>query len=320
MNRIVRPSAARDLISADSFAGLDVVHAGGRLVEDQQRGLGRQRPGDLEPALVAVGQRRRPGAGRVGQPHPAQAPGGLLERRLLVAAGRGQPQQPAQERGPADQVAADQHVLQRRQAVEQLGVLEGAAHARRRHLVHRGAADGHPEHRRAAGAGRHQPADHVHQRRLAGAVGSDQPDDLAAADLQVDVPDGVDAAVLLAQPLERPPRCPRSRGAGGSRGARAGRRPRPSRRSTPACGCAAAAGSPDRRAGTGSRPAAAGWRGTGGSSPASTPTARWISGTIVWKPLPSSGPRNIVEPPTTAVTRPSTAAAKSKSFGAISRT
>jgi hypothetical protein len=54
--------------------------------------------------------------------------------------------------------------------------------------------------------------------------------------------------------------------------------------------------------------------------PASIPTARWTSGTIVWKPLPSSGPRNMVEPPTTAVTRPSTAATKSKSLGAISRT
>ena len=41
---------------------------------------------------------------------------------------------------------------------------------------------------------RHEPADRVHQRRLAGAVGADQPDDLAAADPQAGVVDRDDAA------------------------------------------------------------------------------------------------------------------------------
>jgi hypothetical protein len=50
------------------------------------------------------------------------------------------------------------------------------------------------------------------------------------------------------------------------------------------------------------------------------PTARWISGMSVKKALPSSGPRNIVDPPTTAVTSPSMAVEKPKSSGAMRRT
>ncbi len=36
------------------------IHAGGRLVEREQLRIGGQRARDLEPALVAVGQRARP--------------------------------------------------------------------------------------------------------------------------------------------------------------------------------------------------------------------------------------------------------------------
>ena len=43
-------------IRPPSVSLLGRVEAGGRLVEQQQLRLGRHRPGDLEPALVAVGQ------------------------------------------------------------------------------------------------------------------------------------------------------------------------------------------------------------------------------------------------------------------------
>ena len=42
-------------------------------------------------------------------------------------------------------------------------------------------------------AARDEPTDRVHQRRLAGAVGADEPDDLAGADLERHVVDGADA-------------------------------------------------------------------------------------------------------------------------------
>ena len=53
----VRPRSSRILrTNAVNAARLLRVHAGGRLVEQQQLRLGRERPGDLEPALVAVGE------------------------------------------------------------------------------------------------------------------------------------------------------------------------------------------------------------------------------------------------------------------------
>ena len=42
---------------AHQLAGLGRVHAGGRLVEEQEARLGRERAGDLEPPAVGVGQR-----------------------------------------------------------------------------------------------------------------------------------------------------------------------------------------------------------------------------------------------------------------------
>ena len=62
-----------------SVAGLAAVHAGGRLVEEQQLRLRGQRAGDLQPALVAVRQVARPGIRAIAQADESQQ---------LAAAGR----------------------------------------------------------------------------------------------------------------------------------------------------------------------------------------------------------------------------------------
>src|SRR5919109_278332 len=53
----------------------------------------------------------------------------------------------------------------------------------------------------APAVGRREPGDEIEDRRLPGAVGPDQPEDLAVVELDVDVIDRDDAAVALGQPM-----------------------------------------------------------------------------------------------------------------------
>src|SRR5947209_11486374 len=80
---------------------------------------------------------------------------------------------------------------------EEEGVLEGPAQAAAGPLVRRPigdvvAAEDHP-----ATVDGVEPRDAVHERRLAGTVVADEPNDLALAKLEVDVVDGGDATEAL---------------------------------------------------------------------------------------------------------------------------
>ena len=65
--------------------GLLRVHAGGRLVEQEQLRVGGQRPGDLQPPLVAVGQVAGEVLGRAGQPDEVEQLLGPCPGRRLLA-------------------------------------------------------------------------------------------------------------------------------------------------------------------------------------------------------------------------------------------
>ena len=112
--------------------------AGGRLVEQQQLRVERQRARDLEQPLLAVRQVARLLVREVGQADeaaagPARAP--RAARALAPVARR--------VHGHVEQVAAKvwcrptMHVLQRRHLAEQLHVLEGARDARQRDVRRR---------------------------------------------------------------------------------------------------------------------------------------------------------------------------------------
>ena len=106
------------------------VHAGRRLVEQQQLRLQGQRPGDLEPALVAV--RKVLGelvVGAADADELEQLLGRVARLALLVAL----PGQPQDRRGNAAlqvRVHRHHHVLGGRHGPEQPDVLERAGHAR----------------------------------------------------------------------------------------------------------------------------------------------------------------------------------------------
>ena len=156
-------------IAPDALARLG-VEADGRLVEQQDLGIMDQRAGDLEPALHARGQRA----------HRLRRPVGELDevQHLLDAVA------PQLARHAEDE-AMQLEVLAHRQAVVEARLLEDDAEppaGGERLSRDIGTAD-----QRDAAVGRQDGAEDVHQRRLAGAVGSEQREQLLLADREADL-------------------------------------------------------------------------------------------------------------------------------------
>ena len=157
------------------------VHARGRLVQQQQPGLGGQGPGDLHPALGAVGQALGQLVADVLQAH-------VLHQLLGPGLGLGFlfPEGPGLEHGlervllePG--VGADHDVLHHGHAPEQADVLEGAGHAQLGDLVGLEPFDPLALELDGAFFALVERGDRVEEGGLAGAVGADDADDLARA-------------------------------------------------------------------------------------------------------------------------------------------
>ena len=154
------------------------VHAGGRLVQDQQFRVGQQGHGEAQPLLLTAGALAHPAVGDAGDTGPVQR---LVDR----------PRPDEQARG----------VLR---GLPHGEVLEQAAG-----LQHGGdepAGDGvprrHPEHVRRARGGLGQPQDDVDGRGLPRAVGPEERDNLPRRDIQVDALHRLDRAEILAYPAQ----------------------------------------------------------------------------------------------------------------------
>ena len=176
------------------------VRAGGGLVEQQHAGVGAQGAGDLEAALLTVGQRAGQLVGLGREPNLAQ--------QLHAAAGAvafllDLPRHPEHRRQRArllPRLDADLDVLEGGQRREQPDVLERARDAEVVDLVGLLAQDAGEA---VAGPGGHEhlpllrgvdAGERVEQRRLAGAVGPDDGQDLAAGHRHRDVVEADDAA------------------------------------------------------------------------------------------------------------------------------
>ena len=168
------------------------VEAGRRLVEQHQLGVGGERPGDADQLALAVAEVGRERVGEVVETEHRQRPVDLLVVGLLVVAG---PHHVAEERVPPRSLGGRQQVVADRQVLEQLERLERAAQPEVGAAVGRlaGEVDAVERHRAAADVG--EAGDGVDERRLAGTVRADQPDELARLDVEVDVLVGVQAAV-----------------------------------------------------------------------------------------------------------------------------
>ncbi len=181
--------------------GLGRVHAGGRFVQQQDLGVGGQRPGDLHLALQAVGQVARFPVLVFGQAHFLQHLGGLLGGIFLVLAVAGGVQQGVQHIGPGMDVAAHLHVFQHRKVLEQLDVLEGTHDAQLGHFLGGEVGDVPPVKQDLAGGHLVSAGAEIEKGGLAGAVGADDAEDLALFNLHVHVVDGFQAAEVFADGL-----------------------------------------------------------------------------------------------------------------------
>ena len=166
--------------------GLGRGQARRRLVHNDEPGAHRKRLGDLDE--LHLGQREfRNGRRRI------ETGAELVEERLRDPPRPGlvdEAQEPA-----AQGFAADDHVGAGAEVFEEIELLVHEGDARR----HR-PGDGQVGHRlsverNGAAARRDDPAEYLHQRRLAGAVLSDEPDDLAGSDGEVHVIEGRDARI-----------------------------------------------------------------------------------------------------------------------------
>src|SRR5881628_697858 len=169
--------------AAHVFLLLD-VHPRHRLVQQQERRLGRQRPGQLHALLQAVGQ---PARRRLADGLDLQEVDDALDERPvleLLAPGRAEPDCVEQERAAHLEQPPRHDVVEHGHALEKRDVLEGAGHAESGH-VGRGQPRPVPAGEGDAPLVRMiEAADHVEERRFPRPVGSDDREDLAGTDVE----------------------------------------------------------------------------------------------------------------------------------------
>ena len=176
---------------------LGCVHSGGRLVQRKQPRIGGERPRDLEAALIPVRERARQVVRvAVDADLVEQLPGAAADRGLL-GAGAPRAQHRVERIGVRAYVASDHHVLERRHVRKQANVLEGARDPGLCHPMRIGRPVRMTAQLERARIGCHEAGQHVEESRLAGAVGPDQPVDLALVDLDLDARQRLQASKAL---------------------------------------------------------------------------------------------------------------------------
>ncbi len=160
------------------------VHAGRRLVEQDQSRLGHQDAREVEQLALATGERSCVGICLTVEPHERQKPSGLLLRGLLVRADRARRREDPLQPLAAVVRRSDQHVLEHRQLRERPRRLERADEPGACDPVRRAALDRLPEEADRAPLGAEEARDDVEQGRLAGPVRADQRRDRACGDVE----------------------------------------------------------------------------------------------------------------------------------------
>ena len=172
------------------------AEAGGRLVQQQEIGLERERGGELERALAAIGQLARGRLETVAEPDIGQERIGARIERGEAALGA-----PEMEGGAERPLQRHAHILAHRQMGKHGGDLKGADHAEPRHMRRPLPRDVAAVEDDPAGRRLQEFGEQVEDRGLAGAVRADERVNRAAPHLEIDVADCGEAKELLGQPV-----------------------------------------------------------------------------------------------------------------------
>src|SRR5882762_10409826 len=172
------------------------AHTRRRLVEQDDLGPQRECRGDVEQLLVALREVSREGAALVAQ---AEQLGDLERLALHVAVARERREQPGAAPEPGDDRGLQR--LEHREVREDVNQLERSGHAEpcephRPEPVDRTLLEVH-----GAGGGRREPGEDVDQRGLAGAVGTDDRQELAGGDAEAHAVERAELPVELPEPL-----------------------------------------------------------------------------------------------------------------------
>ena len=184
------------------FGGLVDVESGGRFIQEQQPGLGGERPGHLHCPLLAKGQAGGLTIGQIGDLEQVEQFHGPCPDRPFLAPGGGQTEHAGEEAGPALHMPSHHDALERGHAMEQLDVLKGPGHAQGGDLVRFPALDGMPQEGDGPAADRQGPGNEVEERGFARTVGADHRLDTALVHLEADVVDRVQAAKPLVDRIQ----------------------------------------------------------------------------------------------------------------------
>ena len=173
------------------------IHARGGLVEEQELRLGRQRPRDLETALVTVGEIPREVLVAALEGAESQELARVIRCFPLLAPDARCAKDRANDATVETSVHAHEHVLERGHLLEEPDVLEGAADAELRDRVWRLAGHIRPVEDDFPPGRLVDTGEHVEERRLSRSIRPDQADDGADRDREVHVVDGDQSAELL---------------------------------------------------------------------------------------------------------------------------
>ena len=161
---------------------------GKRLVEQKQLRPGRERPRDLEPAEIAVGQHVDERSRLWRQAHVLEHRVGAGARMPLVSHARGE--------------AGDLDVLEHAHAEEGPGELEGAGEPAVDDAIGRQAEKRPSVELHLARIRGYEAGEQIEERRLAGAVGAEHAGDRARIEREGDVLHGLQPAEALVEPVD----------------------------------------------------------------------------------------------------------------------
>ena len=166
----------------------------GGLVEQQEAWLRHEGPGQRGPLLDGVGQRGRESTGVVGRPELVEDLHGPGRDPALLPARPPQAEERRCQVAAEPRLGAEHDVLVHGQPGAQPDALEGAGDPELRQVVRMVPAQDPAAVADRARARVDEAADHVEQRRFAGAVRSDDADDLAVADRHRHIVEGQQTA------------------------------------------------------------------------------------------------------------------------------
>src|SRR6266542_2696948 len=182
----------QSLHQGDQLVAFARRHAGGRLIHEKQARLVGKRDGELDALDVAIGKLLASTSGGGSHAHLVEQRNGPLV--MARRKGRTEPKDL-----PVVAYECHLHVLGDRHRAEGGGDLKGAADAEAPDLARLETDDAAIGKFDVAMIGRELPIDHVEAGRFPGAVWPDQRQELAFADLEADILDGVHAAERLRQ-------------------------------------------------------------------------------------------------------------------------